>query len=154
MASLIIGNLTVHSPICSGQQQRKLQTSTLVTLLSVKEVHWWLVDSPHSGPVMQKMLMSSWEPWKWVRHDDIMKWKHFPHYWPLCGKFTGHWWRGTLMFSLICAWINGWVNKSEAGDLRRPHAHYDVTVMEPCDWAAADLLDGQFAEGIKVCFAS
>ena len=35
-----------------------------------------------------------------------------------------------------------------------PHAHYDVTVMEPCDWAAADLLDGQFAEGIKVCFAS
>ena len=28
-------------------------------------------------------------------------------------------WRGALMFSLICAWINGWVNNREAGDLRR-----------------------------------
>ena len=38
-------------------------------------------------------------------------------------------WRGALMFSLICVWINGWVNNREAGDLRRYHAHYDVTVM-------------------------
>ena len=38
-------------------------------------------------------------------------------------------WRGSLMFSLICAWINGWVNNREAGDLRRNHAHYDVNVM-------------------------
>ena len=36
---------------------------------------------------------------------------------------------GTLMFSLICAWITGWVNKREAGDLRRHRVHYDVTVM-------------------------
>ena len=32
-------------------------------------------------------------------------------------------------FSLICAWINVWENNREAGDLRRHHAHYDVTVM-------------------------
>ena len=38
-------------------------------------------------------------------------------------------WRGALMFSLVCAWINDWVNKREAGDLRRHRAHYDVTVM-------------------------
>ena len=38
-------------------------------------------------------------------------------------------WRGALMFSLICVWINGWVNNREAGDLRRYHAHYDVTLM-------------------------
>ena len=38
-------------------------------------------------------------------------------------------WRGALMFSLICVWITGWVNKREAGDLRRYRAHYDVTVM-------------------------
>ena len=38
-------------------------------------------------------------------------------------------WRGALMFSLICAWINGWINNREAGDLRRYCAHYDVTVM-------------------------
>ena len=52
---------------------------------------------------------------------------------PLCGEFTGHphkgQWRGALMFSLICAWIKGWVNNHKAGDLRRHRAHYDVAVI-------------------------
>ena len=38
-------------------------------------------------------------------------------------------WRGALMFSVICVWINDWVNNREAGDLRRDRGHYDVTVM-------------------------
>ena len=38
-------------------------------------------------------------------------------------------WRGALMFSLICVWINDWVNNREAGDWRRYRAHYDVIVM-------------------------
>ena len=38
-------------------------------------------------------------------------------------------WRGALMFCLICARINDWVNKREAGDLRRHRGHYDVIVM-------------------------
>ena len=38
-------------------------------------------------------------------------------------------WRGALMFSLICARINGWVNNGEAGDLRRHRPHYDFTVI-------------------------
>ena len=33
------------------------------------------------------------------------------------------------MFSLICRWINDWVNNREVGDLRRYYAHYDVIVM-------------------------
>ena len=33
------------------------------------------------------------------------------------------------MFSLICAWMNGWVNNRLAGDIRRHRAHYVVTVM-------------------------
>ena len=33
------------------------------------------------------------------------------------------------MFSLICVWINSWVNSREAGDLRRHRGHYDVSVM-------------------------
>ena len=44
----------------------------------------------------------------------------------LCGKFTG---LRSLMFPLICAWINAWVNSREASDLRRHRAHYDVIVM-------------------------
>ena len=49
---------------------------------------------------------------------------------PVTGEFLhkGQW-RGALTFSMICAWINGWVNSREAGDLRRHHANYDVTVM-------------------------
>ena len=55
---------------------------------------------------------------------------------PLCGEFTGHrsigHWRGALMFHLICAWINGWANNREPGDLRPHRAHYNVIVMVSC----------------------
>ena len=37
--------------------------------------------------------------------------------------------RGALVFSLICAWINGWVNNDKANDLRRHRAHYNVIVI-------------------------
>ena len=37
--------------------------------------------------------------------------------------------RGAMMFSLICVWINSWIHKQDAGDLRRYRAHFDVTVM-------------------------
>ena len=36
-------------------------------------------------------------------------------------------WRGTLMFSLICARRNGWVNNGEAGDLRR--SYWDAVLI-------------------------
>ena len=39
-------------------------------------------------------------------------------------------WRGVMMFSLICAWRNGWANNRDADDLRRRRAHYDVTIMK------------------------
>ena len=70
-------------------------------------------------------------------NDDVIKWKHLPSYWPFVrgihrspvnSPCKGQW-RGALMFSLICARINDWVNNREAGDLRRRLAHYDVTVM-------------------------
>ena len=78
--------------------------------------------------------------WCRVVHDDVIKWKHFPRYWPFVQKIhrspmnsphKGQW-RRALMFSLICIWINGWVNNREAGNLRRRRAHYDVTVMWNC----------------------
>ena len=47
---------------------------------------------------------------------------------PLCGEHKGQW-RGTLMASLICIWINGWVNNREAGDLRRHRGDYNVILM-------------------------
>ena len=41
------------------------------------------------------------------------------------------------MFSLICVWINGWINNREAGDLRRYRAHSDVIVMNTI-WPQGD----------------
>ena len=32
--------------------------------------------------------------------------------------------------SLICVWINGWVNNRDAGEFRCYRAHYDVSVMQ------------------------
>ena len=43
-----------------------------------------------------------------------------------------HWGSNVLAVStlcLICAWINGWANNPEAGDLRSHCAHYDVIIM-------------------------
>ena len=45
---------------------------------------------------------------------------------PVTGEFPE---QKLWCFSLICAWINAWENNREAGNLRRHHAHYDVTVM-------------------------
>ena len=70
-------------------------------------------------------------------HDDVIKWKDFLRHWPFVRGIQrspvnsprkGQW-RGALMFSLICACINGWINNRKAGDLRRHRAHYDVIVM-------------------------
>ena len=60
--------------------------------------------------------------WNLRPHDDVIKWKRFPRYWPFVREFQPSlWnspykgqWRGALMLS---------------GDLRRHLAHSDVTVM-------------------------
>ena len=102
------------------------------------------------SPLTHPTTLTQWRPvthicvaeldhhcFRYQLHDDVIKWKHFPRYWPFVrgihrstvnSPHKGQW-RGALMFSLICVWINGWVNSREAGDLRRYRAHYDVTVM-------------------------
>ena len=91
-------------------------------------------------PSYQQYMQSKTSPLYWtgsLAHDDVIKWKHFPRHWPFVrgihrspvnSPHKGQW-RGALMFSLICVWINGCVNNREAGDLRRYCAHYDITVM-------------------------
>ena len=81
-------------------------------------------------------------------HDDVIKWKHFPRYWPFVrgihrspvnSPHKGQW-RGALMLSLICVWINGWINNRQTGDLRRYPAHYDVILMWFVDYAVPEPL--------------
>ena len=75
--------------------------------------------------------------WKLIHLDDVMKWRHFPRYWPFVwgihrspvnSPHKGQW-RGVWVFSLICGWTKCWVNNREAGDLRRHLVHCDVIVM-------------------------
>ena len=85
---------------------------------------------------------NTWTKWRQsgraTLHDDVIKWKHFPRHWPLWGEFTGDRWIPLTKASdaelwcflwSACAWINGWANHRDAGDLRRHRAYYDVTVM-------------------------
>ena len=54
MASPIIGVSIVYSIVCSGTNQRKYQSSTLLAF--VRGIHRWPVDSPHKEPVTRKMF--------------------------------------------------------------------------------------------------
>ena len=93
----------------------------------------------------------------YTHHDDVIKWKHYPRYWPFVRGFIGHRWitlikaqrRGALIFFFICAWINAWVNNNEAGDLRCHRAHYDVIIM--IEWLTLKHLDRWFQNAISVC---
>ena len=68
-----------------------------------------------------------------IIYDKKWKWKHFTRYWPFVWGIhrspvnSPHkvQWRGALIFSLICTWVNN----REAGELRRHRANSDVTVM-------------------------
>ena len=70
-----------------------------------------------------------------ISHDDVIKWKHFPRYWPFV--------RGihrppvnslltepvTRSFDVFFDLIIDWVNNRDAGDFRGHDAHCDVIVM-------------------------
>ena len=99
----------------------------------------WRIQRNHNqGPIQYYIFYIYYIiSFRWVATKrSKSKWKHFPRYWPFVWgihrssvnsphKGQG---RGALMFSLMCAWINSWVNNCEAGDLRCHHAHYDITV--------------------------
>ena len=81
-------------------------------------------------------LIWCWPSSLMTLHDNVIKWKHFPHYWPFVrgihrspvnSPHKGQW-RGALMFTLICARIIGWVNNRKAGDLRRYRPKYDIVM--------------------------
>ena len=97
--------------------------------------------------------------WIWKCHQSWWRhpMEHFPHYWPFVrgihrslvnSPHKGQW-CGTLMFSLICVWINACVNNCEAGDLRRHRAHYHVTVMN-CPFCLCLSLQEQVSSVINV----
>ena len=103
----------------------------------------WLItpasrmDCKHPGRIWLQIAVVKSAIQTQQYHDDVIAWKYFPRYWPFVRGFhrplvdSSHkgQWRGALMFSLICARTNDWLNNAEVGDLRRHHTHYDVTVI-------------------------
>ena len=85
-------------------------------------------------------------------HDGVIKWKFFPRYWPLVKGIHRYLHnnqsRRALMFSLICAWTNGWATNRDAGGLRRHRAQYDVTVMCTTTIAAITLVALLFMDNV------
>ena len=98
------------------------------------------------------------DPTLWVlSHDDVMKWKHFLRYWPFVrgihrspvnSPHKGRW-RGALMFPLICARINSWVNNGEAGDLTHHRAYYDASVMQFMKTSSSETLPTLVTDGLR-----
>ena len=118
----------------------------MYVLISVYRFRDWLRMNKnlmyHGCNLKEQTRKNVYAPFNWVwttrhLHDDVIKWKHFPLYWPFVrgihqspanSPHKGQW-RGALMFYLICAWINAWANNCEPGDLRRHRSHHDVIVM-------------------------
>ena len=96
---------------------------------------YWLLASPGHRQTQCWLCMCLF--WEWTSHNDVIKWMHCPRYWPFVRgihRSTGNsphkgQWRGALIFSLICAWLNGWTNNRDGGDLRRHRAPLDVIVV-------------------------
>ena len=123
--------LSIMSTGCLGIPLTKGKTgefwySWLKVLNRHTNLDWGRIGGPTNGTYNKakwKLLIQiAWPqyPTNSHNHVDVIKWKHFLH--------KGQW-RGTLMFSLICAWMNGWVNNRVAGELRCHGAHYDVIAM-------------------------
>ena len=145
-----------HCPkICSRGRDKVTVTNrqftspcncSAICLIFLTVVNTAFMFPMHLGASYNTCLISNQTNPLW--HDDVTKWKHFQRYWPFVrgihrspvnSPHKGQW-RGALMFSLICVWINAWVNNRETGDLRRYRAHYDVIVMDNCEVWTNNLL--------------
>ena len=130
----------VHSTVECRYKKNAVQHSTILhieTKYALESI--FTKATPYLASSVMVSYVVSFERILVKIHDDIIKWNHFPRYWPFVREIhrspvnfphKGQW-RGALMFYLICVWINGWVNNREAGDLRRHRGHYDVIVMWP-----------------------
>ena len=120
----------------SGMLNRNKTGLVLIFWTGLDQVRWKLVFRTHFEKHTLRHHTCSYI-YLYRKHDDVIKWKHFPRYWPFVRIIyrssvnSPHksQWHGALMFSLICVWINGSVKNREAGDLRRYRAHYDVNLM-------------------------
>ena len=82
-------------------------------------------NNPNRSSVATKIMMTSLNGNIFSRHWSFVRGIHRA---PVNSPHKGQW-REALVFSLICVWINDWVNNREVSDLRRHRTHYDVIVI-------------------------
>ena len=140
------GDIVTHGWDSASQSPGETQwrRQCLTTIRAITNSHG--ISHPPRGethPAMKETVsynhLRHCQPWRrqCPRHDGVIKWKHFPRYWPFVRGM--HWWpvdsphkgqwRWAWMFSLSCVRTSDWANHRNAGDLRRNRAHYDVTVI-------------------------
>ena len=70
---------------------------TLMLSSTLHEVLWIIIWSMNHGRNDMPILWSKWNIFKVVfghcprfhmKHDDVIKWKHFPRYWPFCAGIS------------------------------------------------------------------
>ena len=116
---------SVNSPVCHAGRLRStvLMTSyKMVHISSNKRVAW----SSKQAKVLH--ITSSWWHHQMETFSTLLALCAGNSLVPMNSPHKGQW-RGALIFSLICVWINSWINNREAGDLRHHRGHPDVSVM-------------------------
>ena len=88
-------------------------------------------------------------------NDDVIKWKHFPRYWPFVRgihrspvfSLNKGQWRRALMFPFVCSWTY-WANNRDAVDLRghRPlwpycNATWSSPIRKCMTWNQSDMAE-------------
>ena len=125
--AIICTNIWIH---IMAVHSRQLYVTLLYSNHSMNRIH----PSPYSygclgvESTFRRQQMNAWWHHQMEAFSALLAFVWGIHRSPVNFPHKGQW-RGTLVFSLICAWTNDWVNNRKAGDLRRHHAHYDVTVM-------------------------
>ena len=139
----MLGLSTTQRPHSAFTSLKKRNWHSITTrfyslaVLTVQCNQWWMFRQNDDISVSWLFMVVMHTATGALFHDDVIKWKHFPRYWPCVrgihrspvnSPHKGQW-RGALMFTLIWDWANGWVNNPDAGDLRHHRAHYDATVI-------------------------
>ena len=151
--AFLIHNIWVSDLVIPMMPWHEIAFHITSSLWSESSILWWI-------PITKFYIRSPNFLWlllitKNIFHDDVMKWKHFLCYWPFVwaihqslvnSPHKGQW-CGALIFSVICAQINSWVNNHEAGDLRCHHAHYHVIVM----YSSGFLMQNNERDFVRYC---
>ena len=142
-------NESCESSLCSNYNLNDSSTSQICICHNSSAVVIWAKLRSDCIVICHISNMGLWTHWPFVKwfpdvfiendviswgdveiHDDVIKLEHLSRYWsfvrgihrsPVNFPHKGQW-RGALKFSLVCAWINCWVNA-----LRRHRVHHNVT---------------------------